>query len=401
MFLYGDCSPSPLEIDYLGYLRGALALAVEIVLAEDQLIVASRRAQTLDARAAQLEKRLEELHQTVRRAVGGVAGSPDDDAVSRCANQIEGAVESVVTRAVAGVLAQRDASAADLAERRRDVHATCARALATFLRTHDLPEATRSIELAASRDGVTVQLLGTTPYGVAYTIDLDRRGSVLAGDDLRAGVFHKTRLGAIKLDKLQVVAARSEARTIEIELRSGRDASSADGVDLLVDHTSAGRPRLLRAGSGERIELTGEDASAAAAFATSVHAALEACRGQRGRLVSVTIDDMPLDEHDRPSTLVDRIFAAMAPTVRAIVEHSKVPGELSLRRELGGDRREEIFVTHAALAEMVAQVPSKRRRHFGALGLPGLPGVESGPPSADDVEIIVDSDSSISIQIES
>jgi hypothetical protein len=400
MFLYGDCSPSPLEIDYLGYLRGALALAVEIVLAEDELNAAARRAESQEKRARQLEIRLEHLHQTVRNAVGGMAGSPDDDAVSRCANQIESAVETVVSRAVAGVLAQREASATDLAERRRTVHATCTRAFETFLRAYDLPDAKPMLELAAGRDALLVRLHGITPYGVAYEIDLDRRGSVLAGDDVRASVFHKTRLGAIKLDKLHVVAARSDARTIEIELRNGRDAST-DGVDLLVDHTTAERPRLLRAGSGERIELSGDDASAATAFAESVRTALGACAGQRARLVGVTIDDTPFEEHDRPSTLVDRMFVAMAPTVRAIVEHSKVPGELSLRRELGGDRREEIFVTHGALAEMVAQVPSKRRRHFGALGLPGLPGVESGPPSADDVEINVDSDSSISIQIES
>jgi hypothetical protein len=395
MFLYGDCSPSPLAIDYLGYLRGALALAVEIVLAEDQLIVAARRAETLDKRARQLEIRLEHLHQTVRSAVGGAAGSPDDDAVSRCANQIEGAVEAVVTSAVAGVNAQRNATAADLAERRRAVHATCVRALETFLRTHDLPDAACSFELTGGRDGVNVRLEASTPYGVAYEIDLDRRGSVIAGDDLRASTFHKTRLAAFKIDKLQVVAARSDAATLEIQLRNG-----ADGVDLLVER-AADRVRVMRAGSGERVELGADDTAAATAFAASVNAALVACAGQRGRLVGVTIDDTPLDEHERPSTLVDRVFVAMAPTVRAIVEHSKVPGELSLRRELGGDRREEIFVTHAALAEMVAQVPSKRRRHFAALGLPGMPGVESGPPSADDVEIIVDSDSSISIQIES
>jgi hypothetical protein len=399
-FLYGDCSPSPLELDYLGYLRGALALAVEIVLAEDQLIAAGRREQANEARARQLEIRLEALHRTVRQAVGGVAGSPDDDAVSRCANQIEGAVESVVTRAVAGVHAQRDASASDLAARRRAVHAGCTRAFETFLRSNDLPDATRSLELAAGRDGVIVRLQASTPYGIGYELDLERRGSALAGDDWRAGMFHKTRLNALKLDKLLVVAARSDARTIEIELRSGREAG-ADGVDILVEHATTDRPRMLRAGSGEHVDLAGDDANAAATFAASVRAALDACAGQRARLVGVTIDDTPFDEHDRPSTLVDRVFVAMAPTVRAIVEHSPVPTELSLRRVLGGDRREEIFVTHAALAEMVAQVPSKRRQHFAALALPGLPGVESGPPSADDVEIIVDSDSSISIQIES
>ena len=43
-----------------------------------------------------------------------------------------------------------------------------------------------------------------------------------------------------------------------------------------------------------------------------------------------------------------------------------------IRKQLGDGRREEIFVKHAALAEVVAQVPVARRRHFAVRGIPGL-----------------------------
>lgn len=397
-FLYGDGEPSSLEIDYLGYLRRVIAVAVEVLLAEDGLVAAARRARAQEARHAHLVKRLEVLHQTVRSAVSGVAGSPEDDAVSRCANQIEGTVEAVVTRAVAGVRAQAEAAAADVAARRRTAHAACKRALEGFLRVHDLPDATRTIELVTGvHDGTILRLDAATPYGIGYELELVRSATPFAGEDVRAGAFHKGRVAAAKLERLLVTTARCEARTIEIELRSSR-AAGADGFDIVHDR-AAGRARLLRAGSGERVELTNDDASAVAALATAIGAALQETGTQPTGLRGVTIDDIPLEDHDQPSMLVDRVFAAMAPEVRRIVEHSKVPGELSLRRDVGDHRREEIFVTHAALAEMVAQVPSARRRHFAALRLPGMPDT-GGPPSAEDVEINVDEDSSVSIQIE-
>src|SRR5262249_57766500 len=99
-----------------------------------------------------------------------------------------------------------------------------------------------------------------------------------------------------------------------------------------------------------------EDERALAAAAGPVAAALEARAASRTRLRGLAVDEVPLDDHERPSMLVDRVFAAMAPEVHVIVDRSKAPGELSLREELPDGRREEIFVSHAPLAALVGQV---------------------------------------------
>jgi hypothetical protein len=290
--LYGDGSPSVLEIDYLGYLRRAMAMAVEVALVEDQLVAVARQRAALQRRTGELEGRLEALRLTVRAAVGTVARSPEDDPVTHCANHIEGEVDAVVARAAAGVRAQHEAAAAAIAARERTIYATCLEAIESFLRDHDLPGASTELDRETAGRRTTELLRATTPYRVEY----------------------------------------------ELELEAQR---------------------------------------------------------RRKKLRVITLDDVPLEEHDRPTLLIDRIFAAMAPEVRTIVERSRVPGELSLRRETGKDRREEIFVTYATLLEVVAQVPVARRRHFDVLGIPGL--ASARPPTVDGVEL---SEPSIQIDVD-
>lgn len=291
-FLYGDGSPSSLELDYLGYLRRAMAMAVEVILVEDHLLAAGRQRAGLQRRTEELARRLEELRLTVRAAVGSIARSPEDDPVTHCANHIEGEVDAVVARAAAGVHTQLEIASASIATRERKLHATCLDAIQSFLLEYDLPGASIEVERETVGRRTAEVLHATTPYHVGYELELET-------------------------------------------------------------------PRL------------------------------------RTRLRGVTIDHAPLEEHDRPTVLIDQVFAAMAPEVKTIVARSRVPGELSLRREMGKDRREEIFVTYAALLEVVVQVPVARRRHFDVLGIPGL--ASGRPLTVDGIEL---SDPSISIEAE-
>jgi hypothetical protein len=174
----------------------------------------------------------------------------------------------------------------------------------------------------------------------------------------------------VRLDRLLVTRVQADERTMVVELRASGDAG-AEGFDLAIER--GGAARLTSAGTGDgEVDPSAENGMAIAKLAEAVGAAVERLRGQRAGLRSATIDDQPLDEHERPGLLVDRVFAAMAPLVRTIAERSLNPGELVIRKQLGDGRREEIFVKHAALAEVVAQVPVARRRHFAVLGIPGL-----------------------------
>ncbi|HTJ43517.1 MAG TPA: hypothetical protein VL463_15540 [Kofleriaceae bacterium] len=372
-FLYGDCTPSPLRTNYLATLRRALSMSVEILLAEDRLIELARRRRSQRARADTLEARIEALRAAVRDGVGGVASAPEDDPVTRCANAIEHAVDAAVARAVDEIHAQDRAAGDDIAARERAAHGACIDAVAAFLREHELPDASRAIELS----GKTAIARSTTPYGIAVELELDLAGTPFASPsgDAKVAAFAKTK----KLDKLIVAHARVGAHVIEVDLR--------DGVEIVLDRGSG----AVDVGGKLGASSPADDARA---LAFAIAALLEERSG--GTLRAATLDDAPLDELEQPSRFVDRLLGAMAPAVAAIVERSQTPTELRLLRDLGDSRREEIFLTHAALADLVGQVPVARRRHFDVLRLPGV--ARAREATADvDPEMIVISEPSIMI----
>src|SRR5262249_10880039 len=149
-----------------------------------------------------------------------------------------------------------------------------------------------------------------TPYRVATERALELAGTPFAAGEVRAGTV---RALDRKLDKLIVAGVHADATAIELALRTGRDRGT-DGVDVRVERggraTRIARVRRGEAGGGADV-----DPGALAALAVELDAMLAA---RPGRLEMVTIDGVPLDEHERPSLLIDRVFVAMAPVVREI-----------------------------------------------------------------------------------
>ena len=100
-----------------------------------------------------------------------------------------------------------------------------------------------------------------------------------------------------------------------------------------------------------------------------------------GSLGSAASDGTAFRDAPAFAPIVERLVAQLAPTVREIARRSLTPTELVLRRALGDDRREEIFVTKATLREKYAALPEPLRAIFGPLGLEGAGGSgPAGPP---------------------
>ncbi|MGH7331044.1 MAG: hypothetical protein ACREJX_22070, partial [Polyangiaceae bacterium] len=77
---------------------------------------------------------------------------------------------------------------------------------------------------------------------------------------------------------------------------------------------------------------------------------------------------------------IQGFVSMMTPIVREIAERSLTPNELVIRRPLGNDRREEIFVPKKTLREKYSVLPSQLRAVFAPLGLDG-PTPSMRPPS--------------------
>jgi hypothetical protein len=90
---------------------------------------------------------------------------------------------------------------------------------------------------------------------------------------------------------------------------------------------------------------------------------------KRRALTSARLDEAPVEQSAQMRTLVDRLVQVLAPMVREIAAHSLSPGELVLRRMIGDDRREEIFVTKAELRANLEGMSDADRQLFAPLEL--------------------------------
>ncbi len=63
------------------------------------------------------------------------------------------------------------------------------------------------------------------------------------------------------------------------------------------------------------------------------------------------------------------VLQQLTPLSRTIRERSRVSGELVLKRDVGGGRREELFVPRAQLAQQFAKLPMEYRKPFEDMGV--------------------------------
>src|SRR5204863_9063938 len=103
-------------------------------------------------------------------------------------------------------------------------------------------------------------------------------------------------------------------------------------------------------GAGDQtFDVDDDDAGKLLALQVKLAAAAVSLTGHRRRMVDARLEAEPVRTHAKPTLLAERLIANMAPVVQEIAARSQSPGELVLRRLLGGDRREEIFLSKAEL----------------------------------------------------
>jgi len=304
------------------------------------------------------------------------------------------------------------------------------KALEVLLLRYDLPETTTTLQLTtASPTSYSARLGGVTGYGLETLLDLGIPDAHLFAHDVRVdrlmeglevkvpetgGWLRKqSRIAPHRLGKYRVAALTSTGADVKIELRASHDAH-APGFDITI---AGDKPAVRLSPIGKDAEAQphlpfepdAEDCAKLLQLSERLAGAVGELVRTRRALLEARLDGELLQGTLRPATLVERLVAAMTPTVRAIAQHSASPGELVLRRMLGGDRREEVFVSKAELVEKLEQLPATSRAVFEALGLTGdgpvaratrpsrpppAPPPSSRPPTEPvDLAMVIDEDS--------
>lgn len=399
-YLLGDSTESGLDFNYLAFLRDVIDVAVALVDSDAALATTDDRKQLEERQAHATIAAIEELGRRATQLVAPLVHAHDTP-VGRCANAIAVAARDATERestqvrsALASALAAIEAENAKLRKRSVEI-------FDRLLKTHDLPGAEKVYEIAWTGTGIKAamrQRMATgietaieavlaleVPAGSLFTTDLrvdklvdgieinsvEPGGWLKKGDKLvphKIGRFHITR----------VVAGAD----VSVRVRSVGDQQDAFAFELTTDHNGEIRiDRLGGASTARELGIDDEHQPKVRALTDKLAAAARALASHRTSVVSVEVDGTPLANHAQPRVIAERLIAAVAPTVIRIARHSRNPGELVLRRMLGDDRREEIFITTAELQKKIDTLPVPARAVFAPLELDGDAAPAYIPPS--------------------
>jgi hypothetical protein len=400
-YLFGDSTPSKLETNYIEFLRDAVEFSVQVLLADQRIAAGKTHTRSLEHATVAEVERLQKLAPLVAKAFEGTALGAAESAAARCAAAINRSATELVR---AEAIRMRDALDAEIAK--RDAQAAqerdgCVKALETFAVKHDLPGTAVDVHLAISGG---VRYAGRarlkTGFGLDAVFDLDIPANNLfervvrvervierldvqapeAGGWLSKGVKQRTQ----HLEKHHIAELSLGANGGTIKLRVAADGTGP-GFDIIYAK-EAPRVRLARIGeqdgpAEQPFDVDEEDAKKLLAFNGKLIAAIGELARHRRRLVEAWIDGEVMRTHAKPTLLVERLIANMAPVVQDIAARSQSPNELVLRRMIGGDRREEIFLSKGELKAKLEPLQDGNRALFDPLWITPAKGESHAAPT--------------------
>jgi hypothetical protein len=390
-YLYGDSTESPLEINYIEFLRDALDFAVEILVADHRVHALQEECEERK-RSAEVELgQLRQLNDRVSQALDAPPGGPSS-AAFRCAMMVRQSSDDAIKRTIGQIKQGLNDQLSQVVSQINRERGGNLRALEILLRHRDLPDSTHHVEVVLASDGrgYSAQVRGKADIGVEWLQSLDIPAAHLLAHLVRVerlspnlevrvpekgGWMRKgMRMRTHRITNKFVTEVIRAAHQTTIKLR---EAPSEDesGYNILVTLMEP-RVRLVRVEKGGEhsppFEPHEEDVTKFLELASVLVDAAEELTETRGPLREARFEGKAIGDHENPSTLVKRLITKMAPVVQEIARHSLSHDELVLKRVLADDRREEVFAAKADLLAKLDPVPLGLRGVFAPLGLGDL-----------------------------
>jgi len=397
-FLYGDSTPSPLEYNFLEFLRDALDFSV-VALQADSNIERIRARKVASAHAADEEtERLQAFGRVVLDAIDGAPKGDEDSETSRCAASLVAAAVEAVSASTDAVQRTLDAEVAQADADEAAQREASFKALEVLLLAHEVPEAKVTRRLDRQPDGsYRATLHGSAVLGLDWRVGLAiPEGHALAGlspmerlapqlefhaPEQTGWIKKEVKPRPQKMDRFALIEASDDGAEVVLKVRATGGETGFD-FRVLVASSSVGAAKTGTDVDGP-FELATEDAPKLISLAQKLREALAGLGG--GRLEEATFDSGTFKLHPTFRDLVERLTRQMAPVVQEISRHSLTRTELVIRRLLSNERREEIFVTKKALREKYGPLPADQRKLFDGFGFdtlpppPAVPGPEADP----------------------
>lgn len=397
MYRFGDGTPFPLRENFIETLVAAVDCCVALYQAETQLDEHEERISAARRHATDEMRRLDALNGLIENALaplvkaspqkGTQAGQPsrktrDSRASEQAAAKIYEAAAAIIKNSRAAVGRQRDG--AEHQPLSPSVRQGALTALARFFCRHELPRTEWLAHWRAGGEGTATAELGAHSL---REIDLEFRAtfagegfwarpipmSDLVDGPVAARIEGGRRARELRLDPMVVT---------EVQIGPGREgmvlreATRRGGSALHILMPRKGEAGPLVVELDKRDQARGQpfyldEASAAAMMKAwrAIERSLPDLLAAREELTAARLGGRAVSEVDHPAQIAEAILTALAPLVREMRMRSRVPGELILKRDLGGDRREEIFVPRQALWNKMADLAPRHRQLFEAIGI--------------------------------
>lgn len=385
--LYGDSSPFPYGLDFLSSIRALIDCSVAMLAAQSSIDDVVKRAaqleQGLKGERWKFDALLDAVDKSVNKVTAPLAsGSPR---VVGAAAELMATARAIVEREQLD-LEQRWTAQMSGSERIVDEACSAAsQALEALLLKHVPPQSSLAWRLAADEHGYDGRVLLTTRFGLEAHFGIaipeaHRWARLKRVADLSPGtVVHAPKPGKrsraaelheVSLDRLVVTECLIDVKRIAFRLRRSPRAGAGYRFEVSTDNGDTSMQLLDELGEpvGDVREVEVGERDSILRLASAMLDSTFDLVLRRQLMIGASLDGAPLRERFEPREVCARIVGAYAPIVAEIARRS-APTELMLRKDLGGGRREAIFVTRAELRGKLLRLPAALKAMFEPFGL--------------------------------
>lgn len=379
MYRYGDGTPFPLDENFIETLTAAVESCTnafdpvaELDHKRDRAKEARREGEREGAKLEDLERALTSTlspHVPPDKKPTGVTGTVAQKIAAAAKAAIVEAKRTIETRVQQ---LEQGASPKMIADQ-------ILKALAPFFDDHQLPKSTwimswdvrgkePGADAVASAGRISAMFtLAPDPYRTPIKVASLSTGVIV--HMMKKGVFGKAKPAPIDLGDYVVVAFERSTGENVITLRESGNRIAA-GLRFAVFDGGATWTSITPAGDadGEANPLDSDDIPPIKQLCERANTALKDLINRRS-LVDLTLGGKSIADLDEPRIVPLEILAQLTPLARTLRERSRASGELVLKRDIDGGRREELFVPRATLAQQFARLPDDYRKPFEAMGI--------------------------------
>jgi hypothetical protein len=400
-YLYGDSTTSTLKSNFLEFLRDAIDFSVFVLQADAKMKEGRVRIRELTEESEAESGRLERFISSVSRSVDEGEKGKLDSPTAACGTRLKAVIADAHRASLDGIRQNLAAAIAKIEADEAAGREACLNALGTLLAPHEPPDATTVTRLGLLESGnYDATLDGKSDPALEWTLEvaipddhawatpmrvenlvphLEIRAPQLAG-----WITKEVKVKPQRIERYVVTEIVDSTALLTVELRMEQNLGV--GFDFHVDPEKGTVVKAMRVGGADDasvgpFELHTEDVPLVVDLVKKLRTSL----GGLDRRPNVTAVHDGIEFSALPGFVdfVKQLVAMMAPITREISKRSLTPNELVLRRPLGNDRREEIFVAKATLREKLAVLPDESRALFASLGLDVVDKGKAVKPSSD------------------